>query len=158
MRCPFCKSENTKVVDSRDYIEGNATKRRRECLSCKKRFTTYEKIEEREVYIIKKDNTREKFNKEKLLRGLSIASIKRNITRDTLEGIVDDIERRLQNSLESEVHSKKIGEMIMDILKDIDEVAYVRFASVYEEFDDIKSFIEIVEKIKKDKNDENTCD
>lgn len=151
MRCPFCKSENTKVIDSRDFINGNATKRRRECLDCKKRFTTYEKVEEIPLYVIKKDKRREKFDKKKLMRGLTIASIKRNISQEQIEEFVIEIQRSLQNSLTSEISTKKLGEIIMNKLKEIDEVAYVRFASVYEDFNDIKSFIKIVNEIEKNK-------
>lgn len=151
MRCPFCKGENTKVIDSRDFINGNATKRRRECLDCKKRFTTYEKVEEIPLYVIKKDKRREKFDKKKLMRGLTIASIKRNISQEQIEEFVIEIQRSLQNSLTSEISTKKLGEIIMNKLKEIDEVAYVRFASVYEDFNDIKSFIKIVNEIEKNK-------
>ncbi len=151
MNCPFCNSSDTRVVDSRDFINGNAIKRRRECMVCKKRFTTYEKVEERAIYVVKKDKSREKFNKDKLMRGLSIATIKRNISTDTLEEFVLEIERSLQNSLDSEISTSDLGEIVLTKLKELDEVAYVRFASVYKEFNDIKSFIEIVENIKKDK-------
>lgn len=151
MNCPFCNSSDTRVVDSRDFINGNAIKRRRECIVCKKRFTTYEKVEERAIYVVKKDKSREKFDKEKLMRGLSIATIKRNITTDTLEEFVLEIERGLQNSLDSEITTSDLGELVLRKLKELDEVAYVRFASVYKEFNDIKSFIEIVENIHKDK-------
>ncbi|WP_163469577.1 transcriptional regulator NrdR [Fusobacterium sp. IOR10] len=152
MRCPFCNSDNTKVVDSRDFINGNSIKRRRECLHCKKRFTTYEKVEERDIYVIKKDQSREKFNKNKLIRGLSIATVKRNISQDQIEEFVIDVERTLQNSLTSEISTKELGDIIMSKLKEIDEVAYVRFASVYKDFADIKSFIKIVEEIEKNKS------
>ncbi|MFA6878102.1 MAG: transcriptional regulator NrdR [Fusobacterium sp.] len=152
MRCPFCNSDDTKVVDSRDFINGNSIKRRRECLHCKKRFTTYEKVEERDIYVIKKDQSREKFNKNKLIRGLSIATVKRNISQDQIEEFVIDVERTLQNSLTSEISTKKLGDIIMSKLKEIDEVAYVRFASVYKDFADIKSFIKIVEEIEKNKS------
>ena len=151
MNCPFCNNSDTRVIDSRVFINGNSIKRRRECTACKKRFTTYEKVEERAVYVVKKDQRREKFDKEKLMRGLSIATIKRNISRDTLEEFVLEIERGLQNSLDSEISTKDLGEIVMKKLKELDEVAYVRFASVYMEFNDIKSFIEIVENIEKDK-------
>lgn len=154
MRCPFCNSDNTKVVDSRDFINGNSIKRRRECLDCKKRFTTYEKVEERDIYVIKKDQSREKFNKNKLIRGLSIATVKRNISHEQIEEFVIDIERILQNSLTSEISTKKLGDIIMSRLKEIDEVSYVRFASVYKDFADIKSFIKIVEEIEKNKSNE----
>ncbi|WP_300359094.1 transcriptional regulator NrdR [Fusobacterium sp.] len=151
MNCPFCNNDDTRVVDSRLFINGNSIKRRRECTACKKRFTTYEKVEERAIYVVKKDKSREKFDKEKLMRGLSIATIKRNISRDTLEEFVLEIERSLQNSLDSEISTSDLGEIVLKKLKELDEVAYVRFASVYKEFNDIKSFIEIVENIEKDK-------
>ncbi|MCF2624721.1 transcriptional repressor NrdR [Fusobacterium perfoetens] len=151
MNCPFCNNSDTRVVDSRLFINGNSIKRRRECTTCKKRFTTYEKVEERAIYVVKKDKSREKFDKEKLMRGLSIATIKRNISRDTLEEFVLEIERSLQNSLDSEISTSDLGEIVLKKLKELDEVAYVRFASVYKEFNDIKSFIEIVENIEKDK-------
>ncbi|NME36111.1 MULTISPECIES: transcriptional regulator NrdR [Fusobacterium] len=151
MRCPFCNSSDTKVVDSREFINGNSIKRRRECLVCKKRFTTYEKIEERALYVIKKDNSREKFDRNKIIRGLTIATSKRNISRDEIEEFVLKIERKLQNSLESEISTKYVGELVMEELKKLDEVAYVRFVSVYKEFKNIKDFIEIVEDIKGNK-------
>ena len=151
MNCPFCNNSDTRVVDNRLFINGNSIKRRRECTACKKRFTTYEKVEERAIYVVKKDKSREKFDKEKLMRGLSIATIKRNISRDTLEEFVLEIERSLQNSLDSEISTSDLGEIVLKKLKELDEVAYVRFASVYKEFNDIKSFIEIVENIEKDK-------
>lgn len=151
MRCPFCNSEDTKVIDTRAFIETNSIKRRRECNSCEKRFTTYERIEETVIYVVKKNKSREKFNKEKLLRGLERATNKRNISRDELEKFILDIERSIQNSLKSEITTQDLGELVLDKLKDLDEVAYVRFASVYKEFNDIKSFIDIVEDIKKDK-------
>lgn len=148
MRCPFCNSSDTKVVDSREFVNGNSIKRRRECLECKKRFTTYEKIEERALYVIKKDKSREKFDRNKIIRGLTIATSKRNISRDAIEEFVLKIERKLQNSLESEISTKYVGELVMEELKNLDEVAYVRFVSVYKEFNNIKDFIEIVENIK----------
>ena len=134
--------------DSREFVNGNSIKRRRECLECKKRFTTYEKIEERALYVIKKDKSREKFDRNKIIRGLTIATSKRNISRDTIEEFVLKIERKLQNSLESEISTKYVGELVMEELKNLDEVAYVRFVSVYKEFNNIKDFIEIVENIK----------
>lgn len=148
MRCPYCNSSDTKVVDSREFVNGNSIKRRRECLVCKKRFTTYEKIEERAIYVIKKDKSRERFDRNKIIRGLTIATSKRNISRDTIEEFVLKIERKLQNSLESEISTQYVGELVMEELKALDEVAYVRFVSVYKEFNNIKDFIEIVENIK----------
>ena len=149
MKCPFCSSEDTKVVDSRTMIDGS-TKRRRECNHCLKRFSTYERFEESQIYVVKKDNRRVKYDREKLLRGLTFGTVKRNISREELDKIISDIERGLQNSLVSEISSKELGEKVLEKLRDLDQVAYVRFASVYKEFDDIKSFIEIVEQIKKD--------
>lgn len=151
MKCPFCGYEDTKVIDSRAFLEGSAIKRRRECSNCEKRFTTYEKVEEIQIYVVKKDKRREKFFKEKLLRGLTIATIKRNISRDTLEEFVVEIEKTIQNTLKNEISTKDLGELVLEKLKELDEVAYVRFASVYKQFNDIKSFIDIVEDIKKDK-------
>ncbi|MGL5796628.1 MAG: transcriptional regulator NrdR [Cetobacterium sp.] len=151
MRCPFCNSEDTKVVDSRAFSENNSIRRRRECNSCEKRFTTYEKIEENPIYVVKKNKSREKFNREKLLRGLERATNKRNITRDNLDAFIADIERVIQNTWKNEITTQGLGELVLNKLKELDEVAYVRFASVYKEFDDIKSFIDIVEDIKKDK-------
>lgn len=155
MKCPFCNSEDTKVVDSRAFMDGNSIKRRRECINCQKRFTTYEKIEEMPLYVVKKDKRREKFDRNKLLRGLTAATIKRNISREELDTFVLEIEKSIQNSLQNEISTQELGEMIMEKLLYIDEVAYVRFVSVYKEFNDIKSFIEIVEKIndKKERKD-----
>lgn len=154
MRCPFCNSEDTKVVDSRSFMDGFSIKRRRECIKCEKRFTTYEKIEELPLYIVKKDNRREKFDRAKLLRGLIRATIKRNISREQLETFVLEVEKYIQNSLKNEITSKELGEIVMERLLEIDEVAYVRFVSVYKEFDDIKSFIELVENISKNRKGE----
>lgn len=151
MRCPFCNSDDTKVIDSRGFVENNSIKRRRECNSCERRFTTYERIEENPIYVVKKNKSREKFNKEKLLRGLERATNKRNISRDDLEKFITDVEKIIQNTLKNEITTQDLGELILVKLKTLDEVAYVRFASVYKEFDDIKSFIDIVEDIKKDK-------
>ena len=149
MKCPYCDSENTKVIDSRAYSEGYSIKRRRVCNDCNKRFTTYEKVEEVPFYVVKKDNSREKFDQEKVMKGLIRATVKRNISVEALEAFVLDIEKQLQNSLKNEISTRDLGELIMEKLKYLDEVAYVRFASVYKDFKDIKSFIEIVEDIKK---------
>lgn len=149
MKCPFCSSEDTKVIDSRTSSDGS-TRRRRECNSCQKRFSTYERFEENQIFVVKKDKRRVKYDRSKLMRGLTSATVKRNVSRDVLEEIVTDIEKNLQNSLLNEISSEQLGEMVLEKLKKVDQVAYVRFASVYKEFDDIKSFIEIVEEIKKD--------
>ena len=148
MKCPFCNSEDTKVIDSRTSSDGS-TKRRRECSECLKRFSTYERFEENQIYVVKKDNRRVRYDREKLLRGLTFATVKRNISRDQLEEIMTDIEKGLQNSLLNEISSKELGEKVLEKLRELDQVAYVRFASVYKEFNDIKSFIEIVEEMKK---------
>lgn len=148
MKCPFCNSEDTRVVDSRTALDGSI-KRRRECMTCQKRFTTYERFEENQIYVVKKDKRRVKYDREKLLRGLTFATVKRNISREQLDEIMSDIEKKIQNTLSSEITSKELGEMVLERLKKVDQVAYVRFASVYKEFNDIKSFIEVVEEIEK---------
>lgn len=154
MRCPFCESEDTKVVDSRSFMEGFSIKRRRECIQCEKRFTTYEKVEETPLYIVKKDKRRERFDRNKLLNGLIRATIKRNISREELDTFVLEIEKYIQNSLKNEITSQELGELVMERLLEMDEVAYVRFVSVYKEFNDIKSFIELVENISKNRKGE----
>ena len=135
------------MVDSRPTDDGERIRRRRECLSCLKRFTTYEVIETTPLMVVKKDRSREQFNRNKILNGLLRACEKRPVSLGTLEGIVDDIELALQNSLEREVRSEQIGEMVMDRLKGVDEVAYVRFASVYRQFKDINSFMDELKNI-----------
>ena len=142
MNCPFCAYEESKVIDSRPTDEGERIRRRRECLECGKRFTTYEIIESLPIIVIKKDKSRETFSREKLLKGLMRASEKRPISIDTLEKLILDIEMKIQNSLDREVKSEKIGELVMERLKEIDEVAYVRFASVYRQFKDINTFMD----------------
>ena len=147
MKCPFCGYEESRVIDSRPTDEGERIRRRRECLKCQKRFTTYEVIESLPIIVIKKDKSREVFNREKLLNGLLRACEKRPVSMDTLERIVDEIENLLQNSLDREVSSQRIGTYAMEKLKNVDEVAYVRFASVYRQFKDINSFMEELSKI-----------
>lgn len=149
MKCPYCDSEDTKVIDSRSYSDGYSIKRRRACNDCTKRFTTYERIEDIPFYVVKKDNSREKFSREKVKKGLIRATVKRNISMEALDTFILDIEKHLQNSLNNEISTMDLGEVIMEKLKHLDEVAYVRFASVYKDFKDIRSFIEIVENIKK---------
>ncbi|MBQ2274354.1 MAG: transcriptional regulator NrdR [Clostridia bacterium] len=149
MKCPFCAYEESRVIDSRPTDEGERIRRRRECLKCQKRFTTYEIIENLPVIVIKKDNSREPFNREKVLGGLMRACEKRPVSIDMLEHLIDDIEANLQNSLDREVTSEKIGELVMDRLKGIDEVAYVRFASVYRQFKDIDTFMSELNKLMK---------
>ncbi|MCQ2771530.1 MAG: transcriptional regulator NrdR [Clostridia bacterium] len=153
MKCPFCGYIESKVIDSRPTEENVSIRRRRECLSCQNRFTTYEIIETLPLLVIKKDETREMFDKAKLLSGLVNACNKRPVTMKQLEKIVADIEAELQNSLSREIPSSKIGVLVMDKLKEIDEVAYVRFASVYREFKDLDSFLAELEKIKSDKDE-----
>ncbi len=152
MRCPFCGFEDSKVIDSRPTDEGVAIRRRRECIECGQRFTTYEKVESLPIIVIKKDKTRELFNREKLLAGLTRACEKRPVETSTLDRLVDKIESDLQNTLKREISTKEIGEKVMEGLKDIDEVAYVRFASVYRQFKDVNTFIAEVNKLLTDKN------
>lgn len=147
MKCPFCGYSESRVVDSRPTDEGARIRRRRECLKCSKRFTTYEIIENVPIVVIKKDKSRETFDRNKLLNGLLRACEKRPVSVDTLERIVDEIETLLQNSLDREVSSQRIGTYAMEKLKTVDEVAYVRFASVYRQFKDINSFMEELSKI-----------
>lgn len=147
MKCPYCSYGESRVIDSRPTDEGERIRRRRECLKCGKRFTTYEVIETVPVVVIKKDRSRETFDRNKLLNGLLRACEKRPVSLDTLENVVDEIQNTLQNSLEREVPSSRIGEYAMDRLKDIDEVAYVRFASVYRQFKDVHSFMEELSRL-----------
>ncbi len=141
MRCPYCNYNGTKVLDSRPINDGKSIRRRRECEKCKHRFNTYEEVEERPILVIKKDGSREEFNREKILRGLIRACEKRPVPFETLELLISDIERELRNDLKSEVESRLIGEMVMEGLYEIDEISYVRFASVYRQFKDINVFI-----------------
>lgn len=152
MKCPYCGYSESKVIDSRPTDEGERIRRRRECLNCAKRFTTYEVIETVPVVVVKKDKSREAFDRNKLLNGLLRACEKRPVPLETLERIVDEIETLLQNSLDREVPSTLIGTYAMDKLKKVDEVAYVRFASVYREFKDINTFMDEPNKIKAERN------
>ena len=147
MKCPFCSFEESKVIDSRPTDEVQRIRRRRECLSCGKRFTTYEIIESLPIIVIKKDKSRETFNRDKLMTGLLRACEKRPVSIDTLDNMIDEIETTLQNSLDREVSSEKIGQLVMEKLKKIDEVAYVRFASVYRQFKDINTFMRELNKL-----------
>ncbi|SCI39132.1 Transcriptional repressor NrdR [uncultured Ruminococcus sp.] len=151
LKCPYCSYEESKVIDSRPTDEGERIRRRRECLKCGKRFTTYEIIETVPVIVIKKDGSREAFDRDKLLRGLLRACEKRPVPLNLLEEAVDDIQNTLQNTLDREVSSSRIGEYAMEKLKSIDEVAYVRFASVYRQFKDINTFMEELTRIMKNK-------
>ena len=147
MKCPFCGYEESKVIDSRPTDEGERIRRRRECLKCAKRFTTYEMIESIPIIVIKKDGSRETFDRQKLLTGMLRACEKRPVSIETLDHAITDIETVIQNSLDREVSSDKIGELVMEKLKDIDEVAYVRFASVYRQFKDINTFMTELNKL-----------
>ncbi len=147
MKCPFCGYEESKVIDSRPTDEGERIRRRRECLNCSKRFTTYEMIENLPIIVIKKDKSRETFDRQKLLTGMLRACEKRPVSIDTIENAIDDIESVIQNSLDREVSSEKIGQLVMEKLKCIDEVAYVRFASVYRQFKDINTFMSELNKL-----------
>ena len=151
MRCPYCECEESKVVDSRPIESGQAIRRRRECTRCSKRFTTYENIEEVPLIIIKKDGNRQVYNRSKLLNGIIRACEKRPVSIEQMEQIVDEIEKTLYNSMEKEITTVYVGELVMDILKDIDEVAYVRFASVYRQFKDLNTFMDELEKLIKEK-------
>lgn len=147
MKCPFCSHQDSRVVDSRPTEEGNAIRRRRECAECGRRFTTYEKIEELPLMVIKKDGRREAFDCTKILSGLFKACEKRPVSATVLEQIADEIEQHLRNQLCPEVESRMIGEMVMDRLRGVDEVAYVRFASVYRQFTDIFRFKQELDKL-----------
>lgn len=149
MRCPFCNCDDTKVTDSRATDDGKAIRRRRECLACGKRFTTYEMVEEVPLVVIKKNGMRELFDRNKILNGLLRASNKRTISRKQLEDVVTSVERTIRNSLAQEVTSVRIGELVLDELRHIDEVAYIRFASVYREFADLDSFMAELKRLMK---------
>lgn len=147
MKCPYCSFAESKVVDSRPSEDNGKIRRRRECLKCGKRFTTYEIIESVPIMVIKKDRTREAFSREKLLKGLLSACYKRPVSLEDMEGIVNEVEAAIQNSLDREIDSRRIGELAMSKLKDIDEIAYVRFASVYRQFKDINTFRDELNKL-----------
>jgi len=149
MRCPFCAHSESKVVDSRPTDEGISIRRRRECLSCGQRFTTYETIESVPLVVVKKDGSRQSFDRNKVLHGLVKACEKRPVPMAKLEAAVNDIEQQLQNSLNREIKSQYIGELVMEKLKEVDEVAYVRFASVYRQFKDIETFRNELNKLLK---------
>ena len=151
MKCPFCGFTDSKVIDSRPAEDGTTIRRRRECLECLKRFTTYEVIERMPLVVIKRDGSRQSFDTVKIINGLVRACEKRPVTMAQIEGLADDIEQELRGRLESEVNSEAIGEMVMTRLKDLDEVAYVRFASVYRSFKDINTFMEELTKLLGDK-------
>ena len=147
MKCPYCEYEESKVIDSRPTDDGEKIRRRRECLKCLKRFTTHEIVENLPIIVIKKDNTREEFDREKILKGLIKACEKRPISLEKLENSVNSIEKSLQNNFEREISTSAIGELVMEKLKDIDKVAYIRFASVYRRFDDVDNFMGELKKL-----------
>ncbi|WP_102026814.1 transcriptional regulator NrdR [Salirhabdus sp. Marseille-P4669] len=147
MRCPQCASKSTKVLDSRPIEEGRSIRRRRECEDCTFRFTTFERVEQTPLIVVKKEGTREEFSREKLLRGIIKACEKRPVPLEQIEQIVSEVEKELRNIGNSEVNSEFIGEMVMERLANIDEVAYVRFASVYRQFKDINVFLKELEDI-----------
>jgi transcriptional repressor NrdR len=149
MKCPCCGFMEDKVIDSRPTDEGSAIRRRRECSKCTKRFTTYEKVESLPLMVVKKDKTRQSFDRVKLLNGLLRACEKRPVSVNDLEKLVDEIESQAYNTLQREITSQQIGEMVMERLKDMDEVAYVRFASVYRQFRDINTFMDELTKLLK---------
>ena len=147
MRCPYCNAPESKVIDSRPTDESNSIRRRRECLGCGKRFTTYETVESVPLVVVKKDGSRQSFDKQKILNSMLRACDKRSVSLDTLERAVGDIEQRLLNSMEREIPTDRVGELVMDALKGIDQVAYVRFASVYRQFQDIDTFMAELNKL-----------
>lgn len=147
MKCPFCGYSESKVIDSRPAEEGASIRRRRECLSCSKRFTTYETVESVPLVVVKKDGSRQSFDKQKILNSMLRACDKRSVSLDTLERAVSDIEQRLLNSMDREIPTDRVGELVMDALKGIDQVAYVRFASVYRQFQDIDTFMAELNKL-----------
>jgi transcriptional repressor NrdR len=148
MKCPFCGYEETKVLDSRPASNGTSIRRRRECLQCQARFTTYERYEQTRIRIIKKDGRRELYDRKKLMNGILKACEKRPVSTDQIEEIVDNIEEQLRRSGNSEIYSSEIGDKVMEQLKSIDQVAYVRFASVYKEFRDLDSFLQAIRELK----------
>lgn len=151
MKCPYCGEQESKVVDSRHSEDGTSIRRRRECLSCQRRFTTYETVESLPIIVVKRDESRQPFDRNKIMNGMIRACEKRPVTTAQMEAAVDTIEQRIQNSLEREVTTSYIGELVMEQLKGLDEVAYVRFASVYRQFKDINSFMQELNKILEEK-------
>ena len=150
MKCPFCSHENTRVIDSRPAEDNNAIRRRRQCEACGRRFTTYEKIETIPFMVVKKDNTREPFDRSKIEAGVLLACHKRPVSAQDIGRLVDEVENEVVNTEEKEVATTEIGNLVMDKLKDLDEVAYVRFSSVYREFKDVNTFLKELEKLYRD--------
>lgn len=147
MKCPFCDNLEDKVLESRETDDGDAIRRRRECLSCRGRFTSYERIEERPLLVIKRDGRREQFSREKVIKGILHACEKRPVSLEKIEAIVDEVEKEMHREAGREVLSSKIGEMVMEKLQEIDKVAYVRFASVYRKFEDVSDFLREVKEL-----------
>ena len=147
MKCPYCGYQESKVVDSRHSDDSTSIRRRRECLSCQKRFTTYETVESLPMIVVKKDNSRQSFDRNKILNGMVRACEKRPVSMADLENVADEIEQIVQNSLDREVSTAHIGDLVMERLKPLDEVAYVRFASVYRQFTDVNTFMKEIEKL-----------
>lgn len=147
LKCPFCGNRDTKVLDSRPTEDSTSIRRRRECFGCAKRFTTYEKVEDIPIFIIKRDGSREPFSKRKILNGVLKSCEKRPISISDIEDLVDKIEKEVQSTMNREISSTYIGEVVMDKLKDFDDVAYVRFASVYKQFKDVNTFLNELQKI-----------
>jgi transcriptional repressor NrdR len=148
MRCPFCGNTEDRVVDSRESREGEVIRRRRECVKCARRFTSYEKIEHLPFQVVKRDQRREPYDREKLMRGLQVACRKRPVSQDSLDVVADAIERTMQDSGEREISSQQLGRMVMDGLRELDPVAYVRFASVYRRFEDVDAFVKELHGLK----------
>ena len=142
MKCPYCGEQDSKVVDSRHSEDGSSIRRRRECLKCGKRFTTYELVESLPIVVVKRDGSRQSFNRQKILNGMLRACEKRPVSLAEMEAAVDEIEQIIQNSLEREISTEQVGELVMERLKKLDEVSYVRFASVYRQFKDLNSFVQ----------------
>ncbi len=149
MRCPFCNSEDTKVIDSRPADEQNAIRRRRECIACNKRFTTYERLEAFPMMVVKKDDTREQYDRQKAEKGILLACHKRPVSAEEVQELLDELENQLFNTGRKEIPTTLIGEIIMEKLRELDEVAYVRFASVYREFKDVDTFAAEITKLLK---------
>jgi transcriptional repressor NrdR len=150
MKCPFCRDDNDRVIDSRGGQNGFVIRRRRECLSCQRRYTTYERIEERPIKVIKKDGTRVPFQREKIQRGIETACWKRPVSDERIEAVLVDIENDIYSNFDTEVESRYLGEMIMQHLRFLDQVAYVRFASVYREFQDVHDFVDELQPMLKE--------
>ena len=147
MKCPYCGQTDSKVVDSRPAEDGESIRRRRECLTCGKRFTTYETVETLPLIVVKKDGSRQSCEKDKVLKGIIHACAQRPVTMETMMSIADEVEQEMQNSMNREISATRIGELVMEKLKKVDEVSYVRFASVYRQFKDVDSFMEELKKL-----------